>query len=198
MSKSREQLNSWLSNIKLEDNSLVLDIGVQDKPIKERIKPSVNCSFYTLDIDPKWGANYTLDICQPNSELFPLIDKYNYVFAIEVIEHLKRPWIGLKVINMMLAMGGSFVFSYPWLNPLHDVFDMARYTPEGITFLLKEYGFEVEEISYRRATVGRDDLLSFYKKEGLRVSKIRAKDRDLLDMIGVMGVAKKVFSTYKQ
>lgn len=42
--------------------------------------------------------------------------QYDYVFAFEVLEHLKSPKTALKNINSLLKSGGTFVFSTPFLS----------------------------------------------------------------------------------
>lgn len=207
MSKSREQLEDWLSKIEL-NNKQVLDIGCQDKPICGRIKHE-NCSFTTMDNDSQWLPDIIAEIETWNYEGGELkvakdeeglqnaesiqinnyTNTFSVIFAIETFEHVKSIEDALFNIHACMTNRGKLYFAMPFINPLHDYYDHARYTPEGFEYLLNEAGFELEDLQYRRATVGREDLLNFYKKEGMRISKIRAKDRHLIDMIGFMGVA---------
>lgn len=191
MSKSREQLESWLSTIHLK-NSLVLDIGAQNKPVKDRIGKHENTNFKTLDIDPQWNPDFTVDIGDKDvwQDLIDVnIGKYDAIFALELFEHVSEIENALENISLVLKPSGTFYYSMPFINPLHDYYDHARYTPEGFTELLQKAGFTEIDIKYRRATAGRDDLLSFYKKEGMRISKIR-NDHHLIDLVGIMGSAK--------
>lgn len=189
MSKSREQLEDWLSTIEIKD-AKVLDIGCQDKPVSGRIHHE-NCEFRTLDIDPQWDPDYLMDICEDKKESL-MAEEFDYALALETFEHLHNPITALENIKYVLKKNGTFIFSLPFINPLHDIFDYARYTPEGFSKLLFDNEFEVTIMKYRRATVGREDLISFYQKEGMRISKIRQSDFNLIDLIGFMGIAQKV------
>lgn len=185
MSKSREQLDNWLKKCNYKAIN-VLDIGPQDKPAKDRLNIEFDI-YHTVDIDPQWNPDYVSDLSIEN----PLpTANYDLVFALEVFEHVIDLPQMLRNIRKSMPKGGTLIFSCPTINPVHDVIDIARYMPEGMEAILQQTGFTDIEISRRRATVGLHDLLSFYKKEGLRISKIRQKDAHLIDTIGIMGKAK--------
>ncbi len=192
MSKSREQLNAWLKSLTI-DGSCLLDVGVQDKPVTERLGECyVNC-YKTLDVDPQWNPDFVFDLNEPLQNADALYGKtFSYIAAIEVLEHCWNPYQVLRNCYDLLKDGGMIIASFPFINPIHDYFDFARYTEQGITFLLEKVGFRDIDFSYRFATSGRQNLLDFYKAEGMRVSKIRPKkDHENKHIIGYMFKAKK-------
>lgn len=193
MSKSREQLNKWLSGIMVIGGSL-LDVGVQDKPVKDKLSICTPENYHTLDIDDQWEPDIIGDLNLPIFDgLSELAIGYDTVFAIEVFEHLWNPVQALKNLNEIMNKEGVLYVSFPFINPLHDYFDSCRYTEEGFTKMLEATGFRVDEVDYRRATVGKDLLFSFYKTEGMKISRIRyAEIMSKLDIIGFMFKAVKI------
>jgi SAM-dependent methyltransferase len=189
MSKSREQLNKWLKGIELEGGCL-LDVGVQDKPVENRLgRCEVDC-YRTLDVDDQWLPDYVADLNLDWTQDIVGDKKFDYVFMIEVIEHLWNPIFALEGIRDIMNPGGLLYISWPFINPMHDFFDANRYTMECMEAMLDYAGFSVVDIEYRRATVGADLLNKFFKAEGMRVSKIRPKfDKENKDIIGYMLVA---------
>lgn len=195
MSKSREQLNTWLKTIELKGGCL-LDVGVQDKPVRDRLGGcDVDC-YRTLDVDVQWNPDILMDLNEVDNNQVVVAKLYehafDYVFAIEVFEHLWNPIAALKQIYTMLNKDGYLYLSWPFINPLHDIFDACRYTEEGMRNMLERTGFEVVDVDYRRATVGKEHLEAFYQAEGIRVSKIRPpQDHVNKDVIGFMLIARK-------
>lgn len=189
MSKSREQLYKWMKGISVEGGCL-LDIGVQDKPVEKNLGTcNVDC-YKTLDIDEQWLPDYLADLNQDWLAEKVKHKRFDHVFMLEVIEHLWNPVFALENIKDIISDTGKLYISWPFINPLHDIFDANRYTEECMTKMLDNAGFKIESIEYRRATVGKPALEEFFKLEGMKVSKIRsAKDHRDKDIIGFMLVA---------
>lgn len=192
MSKSREQLYRWLGGIQVEGGCL-LDLGVQDKPVESKLaKCDVDC-YRTLDIDPQWLPDYLVDLNTQELSDFTKGKMFDHVFALEVFEHLWNPLFALESIRNCMSLGGKLYMSWPFINPMHDQFDFARYTAEGMTKLLSETDFKVIKLDYRRATVGQSMLETFFSSEGMKVSKIRPPfDHQNKDIIGYMLIAEAI------
>ncbi len=189
MSKSREQINHFLSQINITHKT-VLDVGVQDNPAYKYCRGTAS-KYKTLDVDKEWNPDILADI---NEEYpFHLYDSYEVVFALEVLEHCWNPIQALKNLSSFTAKDGVCYISVPFINPIHDKWDFLRYTPEWFEKVLPMVGFKEFTIHLRKATIGRDDLMKFYQGEGLKLSKIREVmgDGSLKDLIGVIVEARK-------
>jgi len=175
MSKSREQLNEFLSHIDIQGKS-VLDVGVQDKPAKNRTK-GVPESYWTLDIDESWSPDIVGDLNLPWEEFVTNVwqarEKVDVIFCLETLEHVWDPVQALKNMANVLKKGGIIYISTPFINPHHDIHDYLRYTNEWYRDVLPHVGLKVINIRERTASAGLPLLRAFYDAEGLRVSKIR-------------------------
>lgn len=175
MSKSREQLNDYLSQIDLE-GKVVLDVGVQDKPTSRLCKGTPK-KLLTLDIDPQWKPDVVADL----NERYVLVDKLNGImpdvtFCIEVLEHCWDPVRVIKNLSKIVPPWGTLYISTPLINPHHDYVDYMRYTDEWYHKVLPMQGFTHVEIIERRATLGKNLLFAFFTAEGMKISKIRKID----------------------
>ncbi len=173
MSKSREQLVSFLKEIDITDK-VVLDAGCgpEEKWARNFTKGEPK-EYYTLDIHPEDGAAFVDDLNMKWREGI-WKNKFDAVFCLEVLEHLFNPWEAFKTIHYITKQGGVAYFSSPLINPYHDEWDYCRLTSEwyervGVRF---QGGIKIKP---RVATEGYANLLAFYKEEGLRMSKIRLK-----------------------
>jgi SAM-dependent methyltransferase len=175
MSKSREQLNEFLSHIDIQGKS-VLDVGVQDKPAKNRTKGEPK-SYWTLDIDESWSPDIVGDLNLPWEEFVTNVwqarEKVDVIFCLETLEHVWDPVQALKNMANVLKKGGIMYLSTPFINPHHDIHDYLRYTNEWYRDVLPYVGLKVINIRERTASAGLPLLRAFYDAEGLRVSKIR-------------------------
>jgi len=186
MSKSREQINQYLSQIDITGKT-VLDVGVQNNPARKYTKGKPE-KYMTLDIDKEWKPDV---ICDLNFLMSDLLRKetikFDVVFCLEVMEHCWDPFSVIRNLFDWTKKGGVCYISVPFINPLHDKWDYLRYTPEWFEKVLPLVGFKKVVVKKRMATVGMLDLMNFYRSEGLRMSKIRlkagqAKDQALIGL----------------
>ena len=180
MSKSREQLVKYLSEIDITDK-VVLDAGCgpKDKWARNFTKGEPK-KYVTLDSNKEFNPDLILDLNllldAPDFKLGKEGDTSDYfdiVFCLETLEHLWDVKEALENMQMVLQSGGKAYFSTPFINPYHDEVDYARYTSEWYQKVLTEVGFKDIKIKPRLATEGLPHLLQFYKLEGLRMSKTR-------------------------
>lgn len=77
-------------------------------------------------------------------------NKFDYIFAFEILEHLKDPIKALKNIKIMLKDGGSLVFStpYPTKESLADPFHINVNLPEFWLSEGKKLSFKNVEVKY--------------------------------------------------
>lgn len=78
--------------------------------------------------------------------------KFDYIFALEVLEHLKNPKLSLKNINKKLKKGGTLVFStpYPTKWSKSDPTHVSVNYPKAWLLLGKNTGFK--EVTFKYAT----------------------------------------------
>ena len=90
------------------------------------------------------------DICVPFED-WPaqqqkrLAESADVVLAEQVWEHLRYPYRAGKNVLRMLKPGGRFLVTTPFLLRIHgveDYSDCSRWTPEGMSCLLEECGFD--------------------------------------------------------
>lgn len=200
MSKSREQLNTFLSEIDIE-GLLCLDIGVQDKPTS-RLTSGTPSKYLTLDIEEKWSPDIVADLndewsswaTKVTKDNFTLIDRnggFDAIFCIETLEHCWNPIQAVQNMSGMLKEGGDLYISVPFIGPHHDVVDYLRFTHEWFEEVLPKLDLKVISIKERVATIGRSDLIQFFTKEHMRVSKIRPEYGNYTYPIGYFVHAKR-------
>jgi 2-polyprenyl-3-methyl-5-hydroxy-6-metoxy-1,4-benzoquinol methylase len=92
----------------------VLDIGCRDGSLRNYLDKSV--VYYGIDIASEFkGESITIqDITEGTS--FES-DFFDYIFCIDVLEHLKKPFFVLNEINRILKKEGILILSVP--NPYH-------------------------------------------------------------------------------
>jgi len=92
----------------------VLDIGARDGGLRGFLPPGVK--YQGIDIAPEFAGPDVL--IQDISNGIPFPDgAYDFVFCIEVLEHVPNPYGTLGEIHRVLKPGGVLVLSVP--NPYH-------------------------------------------------------------------------------
>lgn len=197
MSKSREQLNDYLKNINIE-GKVVLDVGVQDKPTSRLTKGNAS-EYYTLDIDSQWNPDVVADLNTRDLDVLVAMKTDNAqidtIFCIEVLEHCWNPVQVVANLCNTLRPGGTLYLSTPFINPHHDVVDYLRFTDEWYKEVLPKAGFDEVIVHERVATTGLEALQQFYKLEGMKYSKIRAKNGPYSYPVGYFVIARKGYGT---
>ena len=76
-----------------------------------------------------------------------LDERFDIIIAEQVFEHLLWPYRAGKNVYEMLAKGGSFFISTPFLVRVHAApNDCSRWTEKGLKYFLAECGFPLEKI----------------------------------------------------
>jgi SAM-dependent methyltransferase len=100
------------------------------------------CQVQEADINPLSKADHIFDANKP----FPLKDEsFDFIFCINVLEHLYHPKSALKEFSRVLKKGGTLFLSYPFMFPYHasDVSeDNYRFTHQFTQKSLAESGFQ--------------------------------------------------------
>ena len=66
--------------------------------------------------------------------------KFDYIFIMEVLEHVHNPIKAIKEIRRTLKKGGKLIMSTPFIFPIHDEpYDFFRFTKYGLKLILKNF-----------------------------------------------------------
>jgi len=149
MSNTRRQIEAWLKTIDVK--GAVIDVGGAAWPIRGRTKSWDVSNYKVLD------KNYTykkipLDYVQDLNRPFEIAEKFDVVFAIEVMEYI---WdlhqAALNLFNL-LKPGGLLYCSTHFMFPNHGGgTDVSRLSRAGISVLFTTVGFEILEIIPRKS-----------------------------------------------
>ncbi len=104
-------------------------------------------------VNDHWGMRSTIVDTPDMPNFIPMIDentidcndnKFDIVFATNVIEHVRMPWIWLKEIVRITKPGGYVIMECPGITtPYHeDPIDCWRIWPEGFNSLFNYVGLE--------------------------------------------------------
>jgi len=188
----REQLSEYLSKLTIKEDR-VLDVGGAANPVKNQVK-KYNVKEYMIldnkaeqDLSEEWHIpdivwNIDLDI----SKCYELENYKNYfdqIYMLEVMEYLKNPYQAFKNIYTLLKPRGIFIFSAPFIYPLHSPkeIDYTRYTKSKIISLLDDTGFTLLNL-YPRMAKNPQLLKEFFIKEGMHMAK--GEDHGIIGWIG--------------
>lgn len=65
---------------------------------------------------------------------------FDYVVADQVLEHVRKPWIGVEEIRRVLKPGGIAIITTCLMQRIHGVpDDYFRFTPEGLKVLCENF-----------------------------------------------------------
>ncbi len=115
-----------------------LDIGCNTSPYKDWLE-AFGFSVQTMDLDLSRGADLAGTV-----EATGLADaSFDLVICTQVLEHCSKPWLAAPEFFRILAPGGCLIASVPhvWFYHPHPD-DNWRFTPEGLSRLFGESGFE--------------------------------------------------------
>lgn len=114
----------------------VLNIG-SGGDVYDLLKDNPRFSIEQLDINPERKP----DIVADASNMHMIADgTYDYIFAMEVLEHIPTPQAAVDEISRVLKPSGELIFSTPFMFPIHDApHDYYRYTKYGLDYLLRAF-----------------------------------------------------------
>ena len=99
---------------RVPEGSRVLDVGSRDGGLRAYLPPNVQ--YQGVDIAPEFASEHV--IAHDISQGLPFPDAaYDFVFCIEVLEHVPDPWGTFREFRRVLRPGGVLVLSVP--NPYH-------------------------------------------------------------------------------
>lgn len=153
-----------LDLISLAPDSRILDIGCKYATLKDLLEENnLQVDYYGVDISNKVFSK----IKNFNHEKFFVADvsknlpfeseRFDYIFAMEIMEHVESPTIMLNEINRVLKKNGTLILSVPnvycWNEIIGNLLKLpdteghiSAFTYQIMWRLLDFTGFRIEEI----------------------------------------------------
>jgi SAM-dependent methyltransferase len=136
----RTTIRRLLSRVPLEDDATVLDYGCADRPYRDLLPRRI--TYLAADLPGNPHAELELVdglVPQPDASC-------DLVLSTQVLEHVERPDRYLDECHRLLRPGGSLVLSTHGVMYYHrDPEDYWRWTLPGLTRVLADHGFRVDE-----------------------------------------------------
>lgn len=89
--------------------------------------------------------------CEIIAPVYPDIDihvmpyddnKFDYVVADQVLEHVKKPWIAVEEVRRVLKPGGLAILTSALIFYVHGIpHDYWRFTPDGLKILCENFSY---------------------------------------------------------
>ena len=102
------------------------------------------CSVITsIDLDSKRKPDFVMDV----TNLGFSDNSFDYIFMLEVLEHVTEPSDAMSEIYRCLKPGGKLFMSTPFIFGIHDApNDYYRYTKFGLKYLARKFqDIEIQE-----------------------------------------------------
>lgn len=136
---SRKNLYSLTKNA-VRDHQIdrmenVINIGAGGE-IADTLR-GLGLKFKEVDVDPDRAPDFLMSM--EDMQMIP-DNSVDAVFCLEVLEHVKNPFLAVRETKRILKPGGILVGSTPFLFPIHDSpNDFYRYTEFGINNLFIDF-----------------------------------------------------------
>lgn len=201
---------AFLNNLKINNNSKILDVGSGNSSITYYIKKKYQCkiegiepSKKAVNFAKKNGLNVfngTLEDYNNSSE------KFDYILLIHLIEHLKDPKNSMKKLYSLLNKKGKIVIACPNVNSIErkifkkywDGWDMPRhihhFNPKALNFLLTEVGFKNIEVYYEQYSLLQRSIANcLYSDIPYPIRKGKLKLPKISYLLNIFGLIQAIF-----
>lgn len=138
-------------------NGVMLEIGGRRNP---RNADFPEFSYYALDLAARAESNVLVRIGDITGCPEIPDESYDFIFSLDVFEHIDKPWLAAQEISRLLKPGGvtfhSTLFSWRY-HPCP--IDYWRFTPDGLKSLFPELECTHSDFDWaerRRNILGRD------------------------------------------
>ena len=148
--------------MEIEGKGNILDVGCGNGDFKNWF---VDCNYFGIDLKKRWLTNLPNLFVSDISKGVPkrLSDKkFDYIVALALIEHLKKPEKFLNDIKRRLASGGKIILTTP-----HPLGEKAYGFGVRIGMFSKEAAEEHENL------LSKKDFIKFSKKCNLKMVKYK-------------------------
>ncbi len=128
------ELASWFPTG--TEDAVVMDLGCGTRRVEPVLRMTGMTYLGTDVFGPEPDA-----LCI--AEALPLVDQsIDFIFALAVLPHVKRPWVAVHEIARVLKPGGTFIGTSQFLEPC-DMQSRHHASALGVLDWLEEGGFEV-------------------------------------------------------
>lgn len=111
-----------------------LDVGSYITPNKIDKRKILKGEYVGIDIRQGPGVDCILDIAQNYVKL----EHFNTVICVDTFEHVNKPWLAAKNIEMSMAKDAQIYFSVPFIWRFHEhPQDYWRMTPTAIKMIFE-------------------------------------------------------------
>lgn len=140
----------------LPEGASILNIG-SGGDVELMVKNALQAkkiTLHSMDIDPERRPDIVADVCS-----MPFQDgQYDVVLLMEVLEHVKEPFVAIDEIYRVLKAKGKLIMSTPFIYAIHaNPHDYYRYTKHGLAYILRR--FSVTTIKERNSYVESINVL---------------------------------------
>jgi SAM-dependent methyltransferase len=141
MTYHRDLLDQALFEIQPSLEGIILDVGGKKIDKRGTFQPDLlkykdQLSWLYLNMEIQTCP----DIYGDAHKLPVKSESIDCVLCCEVLEHVADPFTCCAEIHRILKPGGLFVFSVPFIFPIHaDPYDFGRFTPERIRLMCKDF-----------------------------------------------------------
>jgi SAM-dependent methyltransferase len=156
----------------------LLDVGCGAQPYRTLVPSDVRyIGIDTADAKDRFGYQVP-DTTYFTGDRWPVADaEIDTVLCTETLEHVLTPLDFLAEARRVLRMDGQLILTIPFSARWHYVpFDYWRFTPSGLTHLLKKSGFTEIQV-YRR---GNALTVACYKISALMLPLLMPSEDGLL------------------
>ncbi len=138
---TRYDVRDWIRQVSNSECTKLLE-GIHPEKLNV-LEISAGQKWQELPFKSFRGVYYPeFDICK---ETLP--ERFDLIIADQVWEHIAWPYRATKNVYEMLAPGGYFLNTTPFLIRVHEMpLDCSRWTETGMKYLLAEGGFPMEKI----------------------------------------------------
>lgn len=141
------------SNEKCQPQATWIDMGCGTRPYEHLFEKA---KYFGVDVEESGrpGHMKKADVLYDGHKL-PFGDaSIDGVLSTQVLEHVSNPTAYILEARRVLKSGGYLVMSVPFVWQEHEQpYDYFRFTSFGISTLLSQNGFEVEEIHKTSGTI---------------------------------------------
>ncbi len=123
------------------DGMDVLEVGPEKRGSTYRTTIEATINYFTADIVDKPNEVYYIQ-CEENV-IDVTDDSFDMVFACNVLEHVRRPWLWVPELARIIRPGGIVALVAPVTFGKHRApYDCWRVLPDGARVLLEDAGLE--------------------------------------------------------
>lgn len=125
----------------------VLDYGCGSKPYEELFQSAESYTGIDVEVSGHDHAKSKIDVFFDGLHIPFGNDEFDTIVCFEVLEHVFEIGKALAEIYRVLTPSGILLLSTPFAWDEHETpYDFGRYTSFGMSYILKNAGFEILEI----------------------------------------------------